>query len=130
MVADFLDWGKIYALALLGRYKSRLAGAPKKSLCQKREICGGPVSADPIWSLSEGRPPRRRGRPRRRGAGARSRSRRRPAARRASPAPFTLGFYYNFTDYNFEINMNVKRIHIEFHPSGNIFKETLCLLKL
>ena len=26
----------------------RLPGAPKKSLCQKHEICSGPISADPI----------------------------------------------------------------------------------
>ena len=28
--------------------RSRLAGVPKKSLCQKLEICSDPTSADPI----------------------------------------------------------------------------------
>ena len=28
--------------------KSRSTGVPKKSLCQKHELCGGPSSADPV----------------------------------------------------------------------------------
>ena len=46
MVFDRL--GKKVRPGTFGEYKSRLTGGPKKSLCQKHEICSDPISADPI----------------------------------------------------------------------------------